>query len=174
MRMKNAKLRKRGGWIFLAVVVGIYIFLGFTNHLLFESSFLTFIRILWGILPVLILIFLMMFVVNVFLDEEKTMKYLGRTSGLKGWIFAILGGVLSTGPVYMWYPLLRDLKAKGMKNSLVATFLYNRAVKIPLLPLMIYYFGWVFTVVLTVYMIAFSVIAGVFVGMILQYSERRF
>jgi hypothetical protein len=47
-----------------------------------------------------------------------------------------------------------------MRTALAATFLYNRAVKVPLLPLMIYYFGIAFTAVLTAYMILFSVAVG--------------
>ena len=52
------------------------------------------------------------------------------------------------------------MREKGMKTGLAAAFLYNRAVKVPLLPLMVFYFGVAFTVVLTVYMIIFSVVVG--------------
>jgi uncharacterized membrane protein YraQ (UPF0718 family) len=55
------------------------------------------------------------------------------------------------------------LKEKGMEDSLVAAFLYNRAVKIPLLPMMIYYFGWPFTLVLSSLMVLFSILNGVVV-----------
>jgi uncharacterized membrane protein YraQ (UPF0718 family) len=65
------------------------------------------------------------------------------------------------GSIYLWYPLLKELSEKGMKKGLIATFLYNRAVKIPLLPLMVYYFGWLFTLFLTLYMIIFSVFLGI-------------
>jgi uncharacterized membrane protein YraQ (UPF0718 family) len=91
------------------------------------------------------------------------MKFLGEKSGIKGFIFAVIGGILSLGPIYMWYPMLFDLRKKGMKSSLIAIFLYNRAIKIPLLPMMIYYFGPMFTLILTIYMIIFSVINGLIV-----------
>jgi len=68
----------------------------------------------------------------------------------------------------MWYPLLGDLKEKGMKDSLIATFLYNRAVKIPLLPMMVDYFGWDFALALSIYMILFSVVNGVIVQRLTQ------
>jgi uncharacterized membrane protein YraQ (UPF0718 family) len=63
----------------------------------------------------------------------------------------------------MWYPLLSDLKEKGMKDSLIAAFLYNRAIKIPLLPMMIYYFGWPFALILSIYQVLFSVVNGILV-----------
>ena len=77
-----------------------------------------------------------------------------------GWLTAIVGGVLSTGPVYPWYALLQDLREKGMKTSLAAVFLYSRAVKLPLLPLLVHYFGITYTMVLIGYLIMFSVISG--------------
>jgi uncharacterized membrane protein YraQ (UPF0718 family) len=79
---------------------------------------------------------------------------------MKGWVFSIVAGILSTGPIYIWYPLLSDLKEKGMRTSFMGTFLYNRSVKLPLLPIMIYYFGFIYTLILTVYIVLTSVIVG--------------
>jgi len=64
------------------------------------------------------------------------------------------------GAMYLWYPMLAELKTKGMSNALIAAFFYSRAIKIQLLPFLIYYFGWPFVIVLTVYMIIFSVVNG--------------
>jgi len=67
------------------------------------------------------------------------------------------------GPIYAWYALMAELQQKGMRTAFVATFLYSRAVKIPLLPLMVYYFGLTYTLVLCLYLIVFSVINGIVV-----------
>jgi uncharacterized membrane protein YraQ (UPF0718 family) len=136
------------------------------NYPLFERTLGVFGNIFWNIIPVIVLVFGIMFVTNFILTPERTVRYFGKGSGAKGWAVAIVGGILSTGPIYMWYPLLSDLKGRGMKDSLTAAFLYNRAVKIPLMPMMIFYFGWEFTVLLAVYMIIFSIISGVIVGKI--------
>jgi len=117
---------------------------------------------------VVILVFFFLFLTDLFLKKEQIIKYLGHGSGLKGWLIAVTGGILSHGPIYMWYPLLADLKAKGMKNNLIATFLYNRAVKIPIIPLLIYYFGWPFFIILTIYMIIASIINGWIVGKLVK------
>lgn len=156
------------GWLFLLIVVLMYIFLAIGNYALAEKSTLAFARLFISILPVLVLVFVIMFIFNLFLDNKRLIRHLGKGSGVKGWLLSIGGGILSTGPIYMWYPLLSDLKEKGMKNSLIAVFLCSRAVKIPLIPMMIYYFGLAFTVVLTVYMIIFSVINGLMVGKIVK------
>ncbi len=85
---------------------------------------------------------------------------MGKESGIKGWVFAIFTGILSHGPVYVWFPLLKDLRKQGMRTGLVAVFLYNRAIKIPLLPVMIFYFGIEFTIILLIWMVVASVIEG--------------
>ena len=67
------------------------------------------------------------------------------------------------GPIYPWYAMLSELRQKGMRNALIAAFLYSRAVKLPLLPLMIHYFGVAYTLVLCLYLIVFSIISGIVV-----------
>ncbi len=99
-------------------------------------------------------------ITNYFTDPRTVSKYVGKGSGIKGWLLAVFAGMLSHGPIYAWYPLLRDLRNQGMKSGLIAVFLYNRAIKIPLLPLMVYYFRIPFVVILTSYMIVASIIQG--------------
>jgi uncharacterized membrane protein YraQ (UPF0718 family) len=59
--------------------------------------------------------------------------------------------------------LARELRKKGMRASLAAVFLYSRAVKFPLLPLMIHYFGITYTLVLCLYLLGFSIVTGVLI-----------
>jgi hypothetical protein len=55
---------------------------------------------------------------------------------------------------------LGELRDKVMSGALIATFLYSRALKVPLLPLMVHYFGIVYTTTLSVGIIVFSVLSG--------------
>lgn len=170
--MINKLLEKISGkWIFLALVVIAYLLLAIFYYDGFVRVYLRFFNILWQIFPVFIVVFVLMFFSNLFLDTKKIIKYTGESAGLKGWIISVVTGVLSSGPIYMWYPLLSDLKDKGMKDAFITTFLYNRAVKIPLLPMMIYYFGLAFTLVLTFYMILFSIINGLIVHKFLNLKK---
>ena len=73
----------------------------------------------------------------------------------------MVAGIIATGPVYIWYSMLADLQEKGMRIAFSGVFLYMRSVKLPFIPLMIYYFGGAFTAVLTMYLIVFSVFAGI-------------
>lgn len=158
-------------WIFFIVVAMIYLIMAMINFALFESAIFAFIMIAKKIIPVLVLVFVLIFFSNLFLNPKKISKLVGESAGIKGWIGSIIGGILSTGPIYMWYPLLNDLKDKGMENSFIATFLYSRAIKIPIMPMMIYYFGFNFTIILCFYMILFSIINGVFVEKLLAFKK---
>ena len=109
-----------------------------------------------------------MVLTNLFVKPKVLMKYLGKNSGFKGWIITIIAGILSSGPIYMWYPLLNDLQRHGMKSGLIAAFLYNRAIKFPLLPLLIVSFGIKYSLVLMTVMILISVVQGMITEKIME------
>lgn len=119
--------------------------------------------------PALLFIILLVGTINYLVRPKTVSRYVGKGSGVKGWLLAICTGILSHGPIYAWYALLRNLRDQGMKSSLIAVFLYNKAIKIPLLPLIIYYFAIPFVAILTGYMI----IASIVQGQIVQMSETR-
>lgn len=149
-----------GGWIFFLIALFLFGVVIIIYPTLALPTLTSFGQLLEKILPILAFVFILIFLFNLFLKPKTIAKYIGRQSGLKGWLLAIGAGIISMGAIYMWYPLLVDLKDKGMSNALVATFLYNRAVKLQLLPFLIYYFGWPFTLTITFYMVIFSVISG--------------
>ena len=112
------------------------------------------------------LLFFCMALINYFLHPKTVAKYVGKGSGIKGWFLAISAGIISHGPIYVWYPLLKELRDHGMRNGLVAAFLYSRAIKVPLLPLMVYYFGALFVVVLLPYIVIASLVEGEIIELI--------
>jgi len=152
--------KKINAWAFLAVVIAIYTIAGiFRSDAIMPSIRFSF-NLIIKILPVFILVFAFMAGFEYFISEEKIKKHLDASSGTKRWIIAIGAGILSSGPIYMWYPLLGTLKKKGVGFGLIATFIYSRAIKLPLLPIMIYYFGIKYTIVLTVVLIVMSIVQG--------------
>lgn len=125
-------------------------------------------NIMLNMLMPLGLVFVLMLVLNLFLKPAQIVKFLGRGAGIKGVIFAAGAGIISAGPIYAWYPLLKDLREKGAANSPLAIFLGNRAVKPFLLPIMISYFGWIYVVILTVFTVLGSIVVGYFVGALVK------
>ena len=160
-----------GKWIFLIIVVVLYLITAIIEPALAGDALFKFIALVKKIIPILTLVFALMFISNLYLDAKKINMLVGENAGAKGWIAGVAGGILSMGPIYMWYPLLSDLREKGMKDGLIVTFLYSRAVKIPMMPIMVYYFGLSFTVILTFYMVVFSIINGVFVEKFLRQKQ---
>jgi len=122
-------------------------------------------RILKSLIVPFCLVFVVMFLMNLFVKPTQIVRFLGKGAGIKGVILSVAAGIISTGPIYAWYPLLKDLKEKGATNYLVTVFLYNRAVKPFLLPIIIGYFGWIYVVILTIV----TVIASVVVGYIVEF-----
>ena len=167
MKEKSGKI-SHGGIIFLLVVVCLYAlaFLVNADLALNALSFTT--KLFHRLVPVLLLIFTLIFISNLFLKPDWVRANVGKDSGLRGWVIAVVGGILSVGPIYAWYALLRDLQAKGMRTALIAVFLYNRGIKLPLLPLMIHYFGVTYTLILATYMTLFSLLSGILVEKIVE------
>jgi uncharacterized membrane protein YraQ (UPF0718 family) len=114
------------------------------------------------------LVFCLIVVINLFLKPPHVARFLGRESGIRGMVFSAVAGIISMGPIYAWYPLLKDLREKGASNMLIAIFLGNRAVKPFLMPIMISYFGWVYVLILTFFTITGSVVAGYIVRVLVR------
>lgn len=161
--MKNLLIKTSGSLRLFIIIIVIYIVFAIFNTQVILNSLNTFLELVISILPVLAMVFVLIFITNLMLSAKRITKLLGSESGIKGYFLSVVFGVISAGPIYMWFPLLADLREKGVKNSNIVIFLYNRSVKIPLLPMMIYYFGSLFVVVLTIYMIIFSIINGLIV-----------
>jgi uncharacterized membrane protein YraQ (UPF0718 family) len=96
---------------------------------------------------------------NYWLRPAWIKRHLG-SGGWRGWFWSLLAGVISHGPMYAWYPLLTDLRRHGMHDGLITCFFFARAIKVPLLPLMVDYFGWRFTITLSLYILLGSLVQG--------------
>ena len=160
-------------WLFLIAVCFLYITIGLFDTHTALAGLRVFGNLLGKILPILGVVFGLLFLSNLLIDSKTVVRYLGKEGTKGGWLLAVVAGIISAGPIYLWYPLLSDLKEKGMREALVATFLYNRAVKIPLLPMMIFYFGFRLVAILTLYMILFSILNGYLVERILSKGGRK-
>lgn len=157
--MSEKRLTFKGKYFCLAVLIlyaGLLVLDAGTACMAVQKTARIFLRIL----PVLLGVVLLTAVINYFLRPAQIARHLGQKSGIKGWIWALCGGLLSHGPMYAWYPLLEDLRAQGTRDGLLAAFFAARAVKLPLLPVMIDYFGWIFTLVLSVYIVLGAVVQG--------------
>lgn len=160
----HQKKQQKIGYIMLLIVVMLYAIAAFFQSDAAYEALLSALGILKIILPILVVIIFIMALINTYIQPKKLTQYLGKDSGLKGWFISVIGGVLSHGPGYVWYPMLSDLRDHGVKDGLIVTFIYARSVKLPWIPVMISYFGITFTVLLTL----FTLLGAMVQGMIAQ------
>jgi len=153
-------------WKFLIIILSAYFLLFFFSNNIFIESFNFFTNITLKMLPAFLLVFVFMFVTNLFVTKDLIKRIFQK--GVHGWLFAIIGGILSMGPVYAWYPLLQEMKEKGLNNGFIACFIYNKAIKLPLIPVMIFYFGIEYVLVLSLIIVFFSIIQGLIMDKIMK------
>lgn len=121
-------------------------------------------RTLLQVAPALAVAFGVMVGLNLLVTSAQIKRFLGKGTKSKGALLSSVAGILSMGPIYVWYPLLKDLREKDISDFHLANFLGCRAVKIPLMPMMAAYFGWTFTLILSGLMIVEAMITGLLVG----------
>lgn len=136
------------GWNFFFAVVALYVISFFFFPGQFSSSLEMSQGLFLKLIPVFILVFFLLAIANFLIKPKLLADYMGHGSGLKGWVISILAGIISTGPIYMWYPLLNEMQKHGVRNGVISTFLYARAVKMPLFPILVLYFGIFYAILL--------------------------
>lgn len=147
-------------YVFLLIVVILYAGAFILAPERAGNAFQFSLNMLKQLVPILGIVCCLIFLNNLLVKPSWVENHVGLNSGLKGQAIAVVGGILSMGPIYVWYEILKDLNNKGMRTRLIASFLYARSVKPQLLPLMVHYFGWVYTLILSFYLIIFSVLNG--------------
>ncbi|MCB2180950.1 MAG: permease [Desulfobulbaceae bacterium] len=152
------------GKFFIALAFVVYVVVFFFDQQLGLLALQKSGRILLKILPVFAVVILFTAFLNYVLKPKQLVKHLGEESGVKGLCIALISGVLSHGPMYAWYPLIEDLRGHGVKDSLIVVFFYARAIKLPFLPLMIDYFGLIFTLSLSFFILTGALLQGWIVG----------
>ena len=168
MSIDKTKRPGRSGTILLALTVLLYaaaaLFAPDKAFAALEESAGIFAKIF----PILLAVFFLTALLNTFIRPKSVAKHLGTGSRTRGWLIALLGGVLSHGPGYVWYPMLSDLRTHGARDGLVVAFFYARAIKLPWLPVMVSYFGLTFTFVLCFYILAGAWLQGIIADKLLS------
>ncbi len=171
-KVQRKKAKGKSGLIMLSVVGCMYLLTFYFNPQAGKEALLVVLETIKMIAPILLVVFFLMALLNTFIDSKSISRHIGEQSGMRGWIIALVGGVLSHGPAYVWYPMLSDLRKHGARDGLIVAFFYTRSIKLPWLPLMISYFGLAFTVVLTVLVILSAWIQGMIVDKFTALAEE--
>lgn len=170
--INNRPLPNRSGRVLLGIVVLLYAVAAAIDSSSAVEAFKSSFKVLQGMLPVLLVVVVLMALINSFIQPKKLARLLGKKSGFRGWGIALFGGLFSHGSGYIWYPMLSDLRRHGVKDGLIVTFFYARAVKLPWMPMMIAYFGTGFTIILTFYILLGALIQGFLADFLLNILKR--
>ena len=111
---------------------------------------------------------------SVWVSKETVVKYIGKPSGVKGIIFAIVLGVLPTGPLYIAFPMAVALLKKGAKISNIIIFISAWAcIKLPQELMEIQFLGMGFTLLRLSLTIIFVVLMGIMIEKIIIFTDRK-
>jgi uncharacterized membrane protein YraQ (UPF0718 family) len=169
----NASARFLRRWGFVLSVAAAYTVIAFRSRAAGAAALAASCGIMIQVALPLGVAFVFSCLLNLFVKPEKVTGLLGRRAGLRGVALSSLAGIVSVGPVYAWYPLLRSLREKGASAFHLANFLSNRAVKPYLLPVMIAYFGWRFTLAVSVLCVAGSLVTASAVSWVTGEGTRQ-
>ena len=110
----------------------------------------------------------------VFVSKDMVVKYLGKTSGVKGILLGLFFGALPTGPLYVAFPLAAALIKKGARISNIIIFLSAWAcIKIPQEMVELQFLGFKFMLVRLTLTILFVVFMGIFIEKIIELTNRN-
>lgn len=85
--------------MFLFSVVTVYAVVGIIEFDLVRNALPVLGKLILRISPILMLVFGIMFLTNLLFEAKGIIRNLGKGSGLRGWLLAISGGIVSAGPI---------------------------------------------------------------------------
>ncbi len=150
--------------IFFGVMVIIYVVLYFISPDKTLNSIKYVLNIIKEILPILILVYIFM-LGFAFINEQKLKASIEKAPMAIKYMLMSALGTLSHGPIYAWYPFLKELNKKGLSKGAMGTFLYARGIKLTLLPMLVSFFDLKFAVILTITTLLFSIIEGIIIDL---------
>ena len=166
MKVSNKKIagkpeQKFKGFLFLGIVVLLYLILFFVDSQKTKESLQYFAKNSLKVLPIFLLVIFLTALINFYFPKEKITKILQGKSRFKSYIYSLIAGIFSHGPVFVWYPLLNELRQKGVSKGALVSFFYGRSVKLTLIPIMIGFFGQIYTLLFMVFIAVAALIQGV-------------
>ena len=175
---KNMKDKQKQGMIRDLIILGIILAVTVILLTAFPDRKDPVIGTSWDFLLEMILILPAVMVIlglfAVFVPKETVVRYLGKTSGIKGIILAIILGALPTGPLYIAFPMAAALLKKGAKISNIIVFLSAWAcIKIPQEMVELQFLGVQFMISRLILTIIFVFIMGLFIERIIKWRDKE-
>jgi len=173
-KKSKAKRKMMQDWITFVIVliiaaVLLLIFPEKTN-IVTTTSWQYFIEMVWILPAVMIIIGLF----AVFIPNEFIVKYMGKSSGIKGILLSFILGALPTGPLYIAFPMAAALIQKGARISNIIVFLSAWAcIKLPQELVELQFLGFNFMITRLVLTIIFVTFMGFLIEKMIDWGETK-
>lgn len=123
-------------------------------------AFLLGIRLFVRMLPIFASVVFLSTFLGAFLSPRFIQRFMGKNSGIKGIIIAVVLGTVIVGPMWAMFPMFKTFMDKGARVAVVVALVGTFAVKTPWLPYAATFLGWEFVVVSVVLIICYAVVSG--------------
>jgi uncharacterized membrane protein YraQ (UPF0718 family) len=140
------------------------------QDVVFTASWEFFVKMIWILPAVMILMGLFM----VWVPKNVVIKYIGKTSGIKGIFLSLLFGMLPTGPLYAAFPVAAGLVKKGARISNIVIFLNAWAcIKLPQEMVELQFLGLKFMTLRLILTIIFTIIMAMSIERLIEWSSNK-
>ncbi|MCG8538974.1 MAG: permease [Clostridia bacterium] len=126
------------------------------------------------ILLILIPIFILVGLLDVWIDRQTMIRLMGDKSGLQGVLIAFFLGSVTAIPIYALFPIVALLLKKGSKISNVFIFLCSSCnIRIPLLLFEILSMGWKFMLIRYILNIIQIIVIAYLIEKLLTQKDKK-
>ncbi|MFC1847592.1 permease [Chloroflexota bacterium] len=173
---RRPPLMSRPSLPILGLISAYALFIGFSWAIDFplgkEVSF-NFATFAWNMVRVLPCAFILIGLFEVWVKQETIVKHLGESSGLRGYLLAIVLASATVGGIHVAFPVSYSLFSKGAKLGVIFTYLGASAIcRIPMTIFEASFLGIQFTIIRYVVSLPLIIIASTLLGNYL--NKRRF
>ena len=155
------KLLKNDAFQFLSFSVGItllvYAVEAAKGQIVVSTVYLT----LFDVLDIIVAVSIFIGLFQVWVKPATIVKWLGKGSGVRGFILVCTFSIFMGGSLFTIFPLLKTLREKGARPGALASFITAWGGKAPLLPLETQFLGWPFALLRLSLVVLFAFIMGI-------------
>ena len=156
----------------MTLIISVIILMIFPDRL--GAVTVTSLNYFFEMMMILSAVMVIMGLFSVFVSKEQVVKYLGKSSGIKGVFISILLGALPTGPLYVAFSMASSLVRKGARISNIVIFLSAWAsIKIPQEMVELQFLGLNLMISRLILTIIFVIIIGVSIERIMDWSDKK-
>jgi uncharacterized membrane protein YraQ (UPF0718 family) len=173
-KQKDKKKKIIRDYLIMSAIIVVFVMLYFVfpakGEVSLKNSWQFFIEMM-EILPA---VTILIGILSVWATQEMVTKYLGKESGFKGFLVALLMGTLPAGPLYVAFPIAKALRMKGASVGNMVTYLsVFAAIKLPQLLMEWRFLGWKFTLLRFPITVVLIYLMSLVVDLIFKKTEKK-